>query len=993
MSGMQPSDDDNDAIAIIGFAGRFPGTKDVDEFWRHLLAGDELITRFPGDWEGGVTPAHGITPEAEWFDAEFFDYFPAEALLIDPQQRVFLECCSEALERAGCDPARYSGAIGVYAGTASSSWRELLRADEFMASALQRFQLHVTNTGDFLTMRVSYKLGLRGPAVTVQTTCSTSLVAVHLAVQSLLGGECDVALAGGVSIQVPHPVAIPYDGGALAFDGYCRPFDARAQGTVSGDGAGVVVLKPLPEAIADGDHIHAVILGSAINNDGSDKIGFTAPSIQGQASAIRTAYEVAGVDTGTVGYVEAHGTATSLGDPIEISALTKAFQNGTGRTGFCRIGSVKSNIGHTDTAAGVIGLIKTTLTVEHGRIPPSLHFEKPNPNIDFDSSPFVVNSELTEWPETDGPRRGGVNALGLGGTNAHVVIEQAPLRDAPPDAAGPHLLVLSARTRQALADSAARLAGHLSAHPDVPLADVAWTLQTGRREFEYRTHVVGSGHQAAARLLRTAGQAGTGPVLPPLTFLFPGQGGQYPGMARELYERHPAFRDRVDECTGLLEANLGASIRKILLADPGEEQAFAAAGENLKSTDTVQLTLFALEYSLAGLWQSWGISPSSVLGHSLGAYAAACTAGVLSVAGALTLVVERGRLLGSLPAGAMLAVFLSEADLRSCLPDDLSVAAVNDAAQCVVSGTADTVAEFQADLAARGIESRQLRSFSAFHSHLLDAVLNEFGSRVREVELRAPEIPWVSDMHGRMVSPDEARDPRYWVKHLRQTVRFADALSTALDTGPGILLEVGPGKTLTTLARGHQAFSSEHVLLTSLPRHTEKTSALSTVLDAAGGLWSRGFSLAWDRMQPAKRRHVPLPTYPFQRKRLAPSTFPPEASSGSPQSSAPPVRADPEPARSDPHQVHTAATAMGERERLLADAFREVLGLQEIMVDANFFDLGGDSLIAVRLAAVIRRVFGVKIPVRTIVLSPSVSELLPHLSELLAHLSPQDEKN
>lgn len=991
MSGMQPSDYD-DAIAIIGFAGRFPGTKDVDEFWRHLLAGDELITRFPGDWEGGVTPAHGITPEAEWFDPEFFDYSPAEALLIDPQQRVFLECCSEALERAGCDPARYSGAIGVYAGTASSSWPELLRADESLASTVQMFQLHVTNTGDFLTMRVSYKLGLRGPAVTVQTTCSTSLVAVHIAVQSLLAGECDVALAGGVSIQAPRPVVIPYDGGALSFDGYCRPFDARAQGTVSSDGAGVVVLKPLPDAIADGDHIHAVILGSAINNDGSDKIGFTAPSIQGQASAIRTAYEVAGVDTDTVGYVEAHGAATSLGDPIEISALTKAFQNGTGgtgrtgRTGFCRIGSVKSNIGHADTAAGVIGLIKTALVVEHGRIPPSLYFEKPNPEIDFDSSPFVVNSELTEWPETDGPRRGGVNALGLGGTNAHVVIEQAPLKDAPPDAAGPHLLVLSARTRQALADSAARLAGHLSAHPDVPLADVAWTLQTGRREFEYRTHVVGSGHQAAARLLRTAGQTGTGRVLPPVTFLFPGQGGQYPGMARELYERHPAFRDRVDECTGLLEASLGASIRKILLADPGEEQAFAAAGENLKSTDTVQLTLFALEYSLAGLWQSWGISPSSVLGHSLGAYAAACTAGVLSVAGALTLVVERGRLLGSLPAGAMLAVFLSEADLRSCLPDDLSVAAVNDAAQCVVSGTADTVAAFQADLADRGIESRQLRSFSAFHSHLLDAVLNEFGSRVREVELRAPEIPWVSDMHGRVVSPDEARDPGYWVKHLRQTVRFADALSTALDTWPGILLEVGPGNTLTTLARGHQAFSSEHVLLTSLPRHTEKTSALSTVLDAAGGLWSRGFSLAWDRMQPAKRRHVPLPTYPFQRKRLAPSTFPPE-------SSAPPVRADPQPARSDPHQVHTAATAMGERERLLADAFREVLGLQEIMVDANFFDLGGDSLIAVRLAAVIRRVFGVKLPVRTIVQSPSVAELLPHLSEPLARLSQQDEKN
>jgi acyl transferase domain-containing protein len=976
---MQPLDDDN-AIAVIGFAGRFPGTKDVDEFWRHLLAGDELITRFPGTWEGGATPAHGITPEAEWFDAGFFDYSPAEATLIDPQQRVFLECCSEALERAGCDPARYSGAIGVYAGTAASFWLELLRADESLAGASQGFQLHVTNTTDFLTMRVSYKLGLRGPAITVQTTCSTSLVAVHLAVQSLLAGECDVALAGGVSIQVPHPITIPYDGGALAFDGYCRPFDARAQGTVSADGAGVVVLKPLPDAIADGDHINAVIRGSAVNNDGSDKIGFTAPSIAGQAAAIQTAYAVAGIDPATVGYVEAHGAATSLGDPIEIRALTKAFQDGSGRTGFCRIGSVKSNIGHTNTAAGVIGLIKTILAVEHGRIPPSLHFETPNPNIDFDSSPFVVNSELTEWPETDFPRRGGINSLGLGGTNAHVVIEQAPFRDAPPDATGPYLLPLSARTREALADSAARLADHLSAHPDIPLADVAWTLQSGRREFEYRTHVVAAAHQSAASLLRAAGQAATGPDLPPVTFLFPGQGSQYPGMARELYGCWPAFRDRVDECIGLLEANLGASIRKILLADPSEDRAFAAAGESLDQTETVQLTLFAVEYSLAGLWQSWGIYPSSVLGHSLGAYAAACTAGVLSVADALALVIERGRLLGNLPAGAMLAVFLSEADLRSCLHDELSVAAVNGASQCVVSGATDTVAKFQADLADRGIACRRIRSFSAFHSHLLDPVLNEFGSLVKGVELRAPEIPWISDMHGRMVSPDEARDPRYWVEHLRQTVRFADALSTVLGTGPGILLEVGPGKTLTSLARRHQAVSPQHALLTSLPHQIEKTSVRSTVLDSAGGLWSRGFPLAWDKMQPVRRRRVPLPTYPFQRKRLAPSTVAPGASPGPARSSAPPVRAPGASKRSGPHQVRTAATARAEQERLLAGAFSEVLGLQEVMVDDNFFDLGGDSLIAVRLAEVIRGVFGVKIPVRTILLSPTVSELLPHLS-------------
>jgi phthiocerol/phenolphthiocerol synthesis type-I polyketide synthase E len=804
MSGMNPLEEDNDAIAIIGMAGRFPGTKDLEVFWRHLLAGDELITRFPQAHEGDGTPAWGITPEPEWFDPEFFDYSPAEALLIDPQQRVFLECCSEALERAGCDPVRYAGAIGVYAGIGGSSWVEQLRSDESLAGTLQGFQLHVANTGDFLTMRASYKLGLRGPAVTVQAACSTSLVAVHLAGQALLAGECDVALAGGVSIQVPTPIWMPFDGGILSFDGYCRPFDSRAQGTVTGDGAGVVVLKPLSDAIAQGDHIHAVIQGSAVNNDGSGKIGFTAPSVAGQASAIRTAYAVAGIEASTVGYVEAHGTATPIGDPIEIRALTKAFHDGTGRAGFCRIGSVKSNIGHTDTAAGVIGLMKATLAVEHGRIPPSLHFETPNPNIDFESSPFVVASELTEWPRTEFPRRAGANSLGIGGTNAHVVLEQAPRRDAPEDAAGPQLLLLSGRTTEALADSAARLAEHLVAHPEVPLADVAWTLQTGRREFEYRTHVVSAGHHAAAALLGAAEPVSSSPDLPPVTFLFPGQGGQHPGMARELYERWQAFRDRVDQCTGLLEANLAASVRNILLADPSEERAFAAAGESLDSVYVVQPTLFTLEYSLAGLWQSWGISPSSVLGHSVGAYAAACTAGVFSVADALTLVVERGRLLSSVPGGAMLAVLLSEADLRSCLPGELSVAAVNDAAQCVVSGAADTVAKFQADLADRGIDSRRLRNFVPGHSHLLDSVLDEFGSRVQEVELHAPEIPWISDRHGRMVSPDEARDPQYWVTHLRHTVQFADALATALETRPGILLEIGPGKTLTTLARRHQ---------------------------------------------------------------------------------------------------------------------------------------------------------------------------------------------
>ncbi|WBB62052.1 beta-ketoacyl synthase N-terminal-like domain-containing protein [Streptomyces sp. WMMC500] len=954
------------SVAIIAMAGRFPMTRDVDDLWRHLLAGDDLITRFPEAGDGHAVPAYGVTPEAEWFDAGFFGYSPAEALLLDPQQRVFLECCVEALECAGCDPVRYTGLIGVYGGSGASSHADRVRRDHAVGGTVPEWHVQLATGADFLTTRAAYKLGLRGPAVTVQTACSTSLVAVHLAVQAVLAGECDIALAGGVSIRAPYPVAIPEEGGIFAPDGYCRSFDARARGTVGADGAGVVVLKHLPDTLQDGDHIHAVIRGSAVSNDGLDKVGFTAPSVTGQAAAIGTAYAVAGVDVATVGYVEAHGTGTAMGDPIEIRALDSAFRAGTHRVGYCRVGSVKSNLGHTDTASGVIGLMKAALAVEHGVIPASLHVEEPNEEID--GSPFVVASELTPWPESAAPRRAGVNSLGIGGTNAHVVLEQAPEpRRRMPDA-GPQLLPLSARSRQALADAVTRLADHLAANPGVVLADVAWTLQTGRREHEHRTHVVASDPSAATRSLRaTAGRARDGGSPPAVTFLFPGQGGQHPGMGRELYAWSTAFSDRVDTCVDLLDAELGAAVRTTLLADPNEPRAFEATRKHLETMELAQPVLFVLEHALAGLWRSWGVAPTSVLGHSLGAYAAACEAGVLSTADALDLVVTRGRLLGSLPDGAMLAVPLSETEIEAVLPAELSVAAVNGAEQCVVSGPAAAVAAFEAELTGRTIETRRLRVFSAAHSHLVDSVLTEFGDRVRGMELRAPALPWISDTHGRLVTPDQARDPRYWVEHLRRTVRFGAALSTALSGTPGVLLEVGPGRTLTTLARHQGTTSAGHGLLASLPHAIEETSARDAVLDAAGGLWSHGVPLEWERLHHVRPHRVSLPTYPWQREHYAPSA---EA-----------VSAPPAPAPLDPSPVATAWPPGTEDERRLAAAFCEVLGLDEVAVDDNFFALGGDSLIAARLAGLIKRDFGIAVTVRTILLSPSVAELLPQLKE------------
>lgn len=843
------------------------------------------------------------------------------------------------------------------------------------------WHLQLATGVDFLTTRAAYKLGLTGPAVTVQTACSTSLVAVHLAVQALLAGDCSLALAGGISLRTPHPVVIPPEDGIFSPDGYCRPFDADARGTVAADGAGVVLLKRLSDALTDGDHVHAVIRGSAVNNDGIDKVGFTAPSVAGQTTAIRTAYAVAGVDMGTVGYVETHGTGTPMGDPIEISALTNAFRADTDRVGFCRIGSVKSNIGHTDTASGVIGLIKTVLAVEHGIIPASLHFTTPNKEIDLASGPFVLNDRPTPWPRTDTPRRAGVNSLGIGGTNAHVVVEQPPPPAAPPARAGealPQLLVLSAPSSQGLAASAERLADHLAQRPEVPLADVAWTLQSARTAHGHRLHVVGEEPAGAARLLRRAAGRGPRRTAPSeVTFLFPGQGGQHPGMGRELYAWSAAFRERVDICTAVLGAELGTAVRTALLTDVDDPRRLETVREQLETMELAQPVLFTLEYSLAGLWQSLGISPTRVLGHSLGAYTAACTAGVLTVDDALALVVERGRLLGGLPAGAMLAVALSPAELGPLLTDGLSIAAVNGASQCVVSGPAEATEAFREELAGRDVDTRRLRISSAAHSGLVEAVLEEFDARVRAVRVYDPAVPWISDSHGRPVTADEVRDPGYWTGHLRHTVRFDQALETALKE-PGVLLEVGPGHTLATLTRRHRSASDDHRVLSSLPHAVEGTSAHTAVLDTAGELWRHGFDLAWERMHPSARCRTALPTYPFQRRRYAPGPAVPEslAQVAALRDAEPPAAlldqdADPAPVGVPGHERDGSAR--------LAKAFCDVLGLDGIGPDDDFFEAGGDSLIATRLASLVQREFGVKVTVRTILLAPSVSRLLPHL--------------
>jgi acyl transferase domain-containing protein/acyl carrier protein len=799
---------------------------------------------------------------------------------MDVQHRLLLECAWVALENAGHDPEADDRRYGMFAGIGMN--RYLLRnlmPHRGLIEATDPYQLMLANDKDFAATRTSYKLNLRGPSISVQTACSTSLVAVHLACQSLLAGECDTALAGGCSVTLPQDRGyLHQEGMILSPDGHCRAFDIEARGTVGGNGVGLVVLKPLEQALADGDGVYGVIKGSAINNDGSSKAGYAAPGVSGQVQVISDALAAAGVEPNTIGYIEAHGTGTPLGDPIEIAALTRVFRATTARTGYCAIGSVKTNLGHLDSAAGVAGLIKTVLAVKHGVVPPSLHFREPNPALELRQSPFFVPTELRPWPADVLPRRAGVSSFGIGGTNAHVVLEQAP--EPPP--CGPsrpfQLLLLSARRPAALDSATARLARHLGDHPALDPADVAFTLASGRRAFDHRRILVcrtldeaaealdgalgaGQGQRRAPRVHTSAGEPSTCSV----AFMFSGQGSQYVDMAAEIYRGEPVFREQVDRCAVLLQPQLNLDLRGLLY--PAEDQA-ASAHERLKQTAIAQPALFVVEMALAQLWISWGVRPEALIGHSLGEYAAACVAGVWTLEDALTLVAARAELMQRQPVGSMLTVSLPEAEVRNLLRPGLSLAAVNGPELCVVSGARGPVAELARELQARGIACRPLNTSHAFHSAMMEEAAEPFLARLREVECRPPEIPFVSNVTGTWIEPKQAVDPDYWVRHLRDAVRFADGLETLLQDPGRCLIELGPGNTLGTLALRHPRRSPRQTVLTSLRHPQEKTAESAHLMEAAGRLWLAGGQLDWAGFYSGQRRQrLPLPTYPFERQR------------------------------------------------------------------------------------------------------------------------------
>ena len=884
-------------VAIIGMAGRFPGANDIAEYWRNLQDGVESIMFFTDEElrDAGVEAARlsapnyikakGAVANGDAFDASFFGFTPREAEIMDPQHRLFMECVWTALENAGYDPDSYEGSIGLYGGEGMNTYLLLnLMSNPDLLESVGLLQASVQNRGDHLTTHVAYELNLKGPSLTIQTACSTSLVAVHTACQSLLNYECDIALAGGVTITVPLKNGYTYlEGGIYSPDGHCRAFDERAQGTVEGNGVGVVALKRLADALLDGDTIHAVIRGSAVNNDGSLKVGYTAPGVSGQAEVIAEAHAVSSVNPETITYVETHGTGTSLGDPVEIEALTQAFRHGTEAKRFCGLGSVKTNIGHLDAAAGVAGLIKTVLALEHRQLPPTLNFENENPRIDFANSPFYVNTKLSEWKSGDGnPRRAGVSSFGIGGTNAHVVLEEAPEPEPSASIGSWQLLPLSARTSAALDAATVNLHAHLKEHPALDLSDAAHTLQVGRKKFNHRRVVVCRDVEDAVRALDTldAKHVFTSLQEPrerPVVFMFPGQGAQYVRMGLELYRAESVFREQIDICSEMLKPHLGFDLREVLY--PTDDQ-LAEAQQKLNQTFVTQPALFVTEHALARQWMEWGVNPQAMIGHSIGEYVAACLAGVFSLADALRMVAARGRLIQSLPSGSMLVISLPEQKLRSLLElrPQLSLAAINAPGLCTVAGTKEAVDELEEELKAEGLFCRRLQTSHAFHSPMMEPILKPFIEEVSKATLNAPSIAYLSNVTGNWIRTEEATDPAYWAQHIRQTVLFNNGVSELFKNPEHLLLEVGPGNTLTVLARHHPRRGAGQLVLSSLRRADEQEPDEAFMLTTLGRLWLANVKVDWTKLSGGERRHrVPLPTYPFERQRY---WIEPQAGSG-----------------------------------------------------------------------------------------------------------------
>lgn len=959
------------AIAVVGMAGRFPGARTLSAFWDNLRNGTESVVTLSED----ELRANGVSDKAlanhnyvrraalldgiDEFDAGFFGFTPLAARTMDPQHRLFLQTAWHALEDAGYQPGELEGSVGVYGTSTTSGYLLHNLMSHYdpnliigQGVSFEMVNLSLQNDKDYLATRVAHQLNLRGPALSVQTACSSALVAVHLACQSILGGECDMALAGGSSLRVPHHVGYWHEPGSMvSATGHCRPFDVRADGTIFASGVGVVVLKALEAAVDDGDHIHAVIRGSALNNDGATKMTYAAPTAAGQADVIAEAHAVAEVDAATISYVESHGTGTPLGDPIEIEGLRQAFAvSEEQRSGPCYVGSVKSNIGHLESAAGIASLIKTILCLQHRAIPGTLHYTSPNPELHLDSGPFRIRGEHGPW-ESDGIRRAGVSSFGVGGTNAHVIVEEWPQDDAADAVApkpGPEVLLLSARTAEALQQGRADLAAQLASGTDTEapnLPDVAYTL-ANRHPHAMRLAAVVADRADAVAVLGSEESENVfvGEGLDPgdiaaggterVVFLFPGQGAQHIGMARGLYDSEPVFAEYFDACVAGFEAELGYDLRAMI---------FEGTSRDLERTDRTQPALFTVEYALAKLVESYGVRPAALVGHSIGEYAAATVAGVFDLDTAIKVVAMRARLMHAAPRGVMVAVPISADALGAYLTGDVDLAAVNDPDGCVVAGTDAAIREFSEALKQAGINARRVRTSHAFHSRLMDSMISEFTAFLSRQTLNEPRIPLLSNLTGTWLAPSEATNPATWARSVRATVRFADEIDNVLNDPHRVLIEVGPGATLTASAARNPKFAGGHRAVRLMRHHAQNRDDRDTFLLALGQLWAAGIDVDWSGLRgDYQPKRVTVPGYPFERQRHwlehnAGATW----VSGAGASNGAAVNG----------AAGADGTAKGESmEATLQRIWAICLGVGSVDTHANFFDIGGDSLVAISVA-------------------------------------------
>jgi len=969
----------NDEIAVIGMAVKFPGANSIEEFWKNLCEGKESISFFSDDQLNEVpaelrndpsyVKARGIIDNADCFDAAFFGLNPNVAKSADPQQRVFLEVAWNALEHSGYSPDRYKKPIGVFAGMGNNTYyQHNVLSNKEIVDRIGSFLNMTWNEKDYIATRVAFEFNLTGPALSIHTGCSTSLVAITMACESLWNKNCDMALAGGAAITSPVNSGQRYEEGAIySNDGHTRAFDKDAKGTVFSDGVGAVILKRLSDAIADGDTIYATVKGAALNNDGKQKGSFTAPSIDGQSAAITAAQAKAGIKADSISYIETHGTATPLGDPIEVEGLTKAFRYSTDKNQFCAIGSVKTNFGHLTSAAGVAGFIKTVLCLHNKTLVPNLFYNEPNPAINFKSSPFYVNTELKKWQSNNQPLRAGVSSFGVGGTNAHVILEEAPITEKGSASRPKQLMLVSAKSQAALDRNKEALNASYIAKSPEQIADLSYTLQIGRTAMPFRYFKVidakesnsPQDNESAKNLFQGNAQLKATPN--GVVFLFPGQGSQYVGMGKTLYHDELVYREAVDACAAILNPLMGLDIRDIIFADETD----ANATELIKQTRYTQPSLFVTGYALAKLWMSWGIKPSVMIGHSIGEFVAATLSGVFSLEDGLTLVATRGKLMQDLPGGSMMSVRIPASDIASQLPSTCSIAAINGPQLCVIAGPESDIEKIKIELEAKEIICKLLHTSHAFHSPMMDPVVQPFTEVVKKIKLNAPQIPIVSTVTTQWLTEKESCNPLYWAGHLRATVKFADAVKQLWTEQPSyVLLECGPRNTASTLARQQATQPGAQKAISSLGDSNANNAEWSNILQAVGQLWTTGIEIDWNAFYVyEKRKHVAGPLYSFEK-----TSYWLTAQQQQPLMMQPIFNT--QPLQQINLSIPQETTMTTDRKPHLQNELRTLLEdasgmeLQNAPADANFIELGLDSLLLTQVALSLTRKYGVKITFR-----------------------------